>query len=80
VTVAARVHRGGGLGREIVYLPARFRVRAAFETDASLELMFERGRVSVDAARILRDVSATDLDAEGTPQQKTQENVATTGA
>jgi hypothetical protein len=54
VFVAARAYRGGGLARELVYLPALFRVRAAFADDPGLEAWCERGRVSVLAARALR--------------------------
>ena len=48
-----RAHRGGGLGRELVYLPAFLRVRAAFEREPWLEGELSRGRVSLDAARVL---------------------------
>lgn len=51
-----RVHRGGGLARELVYLPALHRVRAAFAADPSLESWFERGRIGVEAARVLAGV------------------------
>jgi hypothetical protein len=54
VQVSARVHRGGGLAREIIYLPALYRVSAAFEAEPSLERWLERGRVSVAAARTFR--------------------------
>ncbi|HVU00208.1 MAG TPA: tyrosine/phenylalanine carboxypeptidase domain-containing protein [Polyangiaceae bacterium] len=66
VAIAARVLRGGGLAREVVYLPAWHRVRAALEEDPSLEAWLARGRLSIDAARALRVAAA-------------QENVATTG-
>jgi hypothetical protein len=56
LTLAARVLRGGGLAREIVYLPALSRVRQAFELEAELEGWMRRGRVSLDAARRLRDL------------------------
>jgi hypothetical protein len=54
VFVAARVHRGGGLARELVYLPAFFRVRGAFAEEPLLEAWLERGRLSIAAARSLR--------------------------
>jgi hypothetical protein len=54
VRLALRVARGGGLAREIVYLPAFDRVRTAFAGDPELERFFERGRVGVKAARALR--------------------------
>lgn len=52
--IAARVHRGGGLGREAVYLPALLRVEAALGADASLDRVLGAGRVAVDAASALR--------------------------
>lgn len=52
--IAARVHRGGGLGREAVYLPALLRVEAALGADASLDEVLGAGRVSVEAASALR--------------------------
>jgi len=54
VFVVARVCRGGGLARELVYLPALFRVRSTLAADPGLEAWLERGRVSVAAARTLR--------------------------
>lgn len=56
--VAARVHRGGGLGREVVYLPALLRVEAALAADAGLDDVLGAGRVAVDAAAALRGWSA----------------------
>jgi len=53
VELALRVHRGGGLGREIVYLPAYFAVASAFAEEPSLERWFERGRIGLRAAREL---------------------------
>jgi hypothetical protein len=52
--IAARVHRGGGLGRETVYLPALLRVEAALEEDRGIDHVLRRGRVAVDAAPALR--------------------------
>lgn len=57
VSVAARVLRGGGLAREIIYLPARESVRDALAVDPELETFLERGRVGVEAARVLRSES-----------------------
>lgn len=51
--LALRVHRGGGLARELVYLPSYLEVRAAFAEDSGLEAWFERGRMSLDGARCL---------------------------
>jgi Domain of unknown function (DUF1704) len=45
-----RIQRGGGLAREIVYLPAYFAVRRAFSEMPALERWFERGRVGLEAA------------------------------
>jgi len=52
VEAACRAYRGGGLGREIVYLVALSRVERAFAAEPELEAWFERGRVSVEAARV----------------------------
>jgi len=56
VNLASRVHRGGGLGREVVYLTALCRVGHAFERDPTLESWLERGRIGVQAARTLRQL------------------------
>ena len=53
IDLASRIHRGGGLGREIVYLPALARVRAAAEAEPWLMSWLERGRVSLAAARTI---------------------------
>jgi hypothetical protein len=53
VELTLRVHRGGGLGREIVYLPAYFAVANAFAEEPALERWFERGRIGLAAAREL---------------------------
>jgi hypothetical protein len=53
VELTLRVHRGGGLAREIVYLPAYFAVASAFAEEPSLERWFERGRIGLAAAREL---------------------------
>ncbi len=52
--IAARAHRGGGLAREIVYLPAFVRVRDALRRDPSLEEILGCGRVSLPASIVLR--------------------------
>lgn len=54
--ITARAYRGGGLAREIVYLPALLRVRAAFAAEPELEHWLERGRISVRAARCLEGI------------------------
>jgi hypothetical protein len=56
IDLACRAHRGGGLGREIVYLTARARVLRALERDPEIESWMARGRISVDAAPILRSL------------------------
>jgi hypothetical protein len=56
IDLASRIHRGGGLGREIVYLPAFARVRGAAEQDPWLLSWLERGRISVAAARELAEL------------------------
>jgi hypothetical protein len=56
IDLASRIHRGGGLGREIVYLPAFARVRVAAEQEPWLLSWLERGRISVAAARELADL------------------------
>lgn len=53
VEIAVRAYRGGGLAREIVYLPAFFEIERAFAREPGLERWFERGRVGLDAAREL---------------------------
>jgi hypothetical protein len=60
--LAARIARGGGLAREIVYLPAFFRVRTALLSEPALEAYLSRGRVSIAAARALR---AEGFEVEG---------------
>ena len=53
VDLTLRVHRGGGLARELVYLPSYFALSRAFTAEPALERWFERGRVGLDAARVL---------------------------
>jgi len=48
-----RVHRGGGLGRELVYLPSYFELRRAFGAEPGLETWFERGRLDLATVRRL---------------------------
>jgi hypothetical protein len=54
VRVAARVQRGGGLGREAAYIPAFVGVRDALASDPALLAWLSAGRLSVEAARTLR--------------------------
>lgn len=67
ITVASRVHRGGGLGREIVYLPAFSRLRRGLGDNPLLERWLERGRLSLAAAAILRELGEPP-DSIGTPR------------
>lgn len=53
VDLTLRVQRGGGLARELVYLPAYFAVKRAFAETPALESWFERGRVGLRAAAVL---------------------------
>jgi len=48
--IAARVFRGGGLAREVVYLPALSRVGRELDRTPELERWMERGRIGVVAA------------------------------
>ena len=53
VDITSRSHRGGGLGREAVYLESFLRLAAEFSEDPASEKALERGRVSVRCGRIL---------------------------
>jgi hypothetical protein len=57
IELSCRVHRGGGLGRELIYLAGHARVQSAFEFEPQLERFLENGRVSLEAARLLRSNS-----------------------
>jgi hypothetical protein len=50
----ARVARGGGLCRELAYVPAWLRFQRVSSEDPALAAWLARGRVSLDAARVLR--------------------------
>ena len=52
--ITARVFRGGGLGREVVYLPAFLRVDAALSRAPHLDDVLGAGRVAVGTAELLR--------------------------
>jgi hypothetical protein len=58
VEAACRAFRGGGLGREYVYLSALARVQRVFADEPELERWLERGRLSIAAARALAALSA----------------------
>lgn len=49
-----RAYRGGGLGREVAYLPSLLAVRDALEQEPELEDTLTSGRVSIEAARQLQ--------------------------
>ena len=51
--VAARAHRGGGLARESVYVPAWLRHEEAVRRDPGLDRVLGRGRIAVDVAAVL---------------------------
>ncbi len=51
--IAVRAHRGGGLARELVYLPAYLRIQDAWERDPTIDTVLGSGQVSVDAAAAL---------------------------
>jgi len=55
----ARLARGGGLCRELEYLPAWLRVSSAFAREGWLEGWLEHGRVSLAGARILKQLGVT---------------------
>lgn len=63
VRLTARLQRGGGLAREIVYLPALVRVERALRDEPELDEWLGRGRLSIEAARALAS-EATQLDAQ----------------
>ncbi|MFO7179165.1 MAG: DUF1704 domain-containing protein [Pseudomonadota bacterium] len=64
--IAVRVTRGGGLAREIVYLPAYLRLRAAFTRNPALEAFFVRGRISLAALSALPSAVLTRGQATST--------------
>jgi hypothetical protein len=53
VELASRVHRGGGLGRELIYLVGYQRVAVALARRPELERVLVSGRVALDAAEAL---------------------------
>jgi hypothetical protein len=64
VSLYARCARGGGLCRELVYIPAWLRFSETAEADAELAAWLSQGRSSLDAARVLR---AQGVDPSGAP-------------
>jgi uncharacterized protein DUF1704 len=59
IDLMERVGRGGGLCRELVYLPAWCRLSRELAREPELERWLERGRVSLAAARVLRERDET---------------------
>jgi hypothetical protein len=55
----ARIARGGGLCRELAYLPAWLRLQRALLDEPELESWLARGRLSLAASRVLRRLLAT---------------------
>lgn len=62
VELSGRVHRGGGLGRELSYLTGYAEVRAALERKPELEQFLQSGRVSTGAAERLLAAGSVELD------------------
>lgn len=52
--ITCRVHRGGGLARERIYLPAYLRVCAARAADPTVDQVMSRGAIAVPAVHELR--------------------------
>ena len=53
IELASRVHRGGGLGRELIYLVGYERVALALGRRPELEHVLVSGRIALDAAEAL---------------------------
>jgi hypothetical protein len=65
IELACRVHRGGGLGRELVYLAGYLRVAEALARAPRLERLLAGGRVSLGAAsELLSDSIELDEDRD----------------
>lgn len=65
IELACRVHRGGGLGRELAYLAGYLRVAEALARAPRLERLLAGGRVSLDAAsELLTDSIELDDDRD----------------
>jgi hypothetical protein len=64
IELAARVHRGGGLGRESIYLLGYQRVATKLARRPQLERVLASGRVSLEAAEALL-AGSIELDDDG---------------
>ncbi|HTM43363.1 MAG TPA: tyrosine/phenylalanine carboxypeptidase domain-containing protein [Polyangiaceae bacterium] len=76
VSTAARIFRAGGLGREIVYLPAMLRVAACFEANPEAARRMEQGRI---AANWISELENEPTPPEWLPDRSRYSNVAMTG-
>jgi hypothetical protein len=74
-----RVHRGGGLGRELSYLPRYFALRDALAVEPRLERWFERGRFDLATARRL-EAGELPWPTRGAHAAPAQTNSTNTGA
>lgn len=61
ILIATRVHRGGGLAREYIYLPALLRVSDAARDEPDIIDWLSRGRLSLDAVAALRSEELADI-------------------
>ena len=75
--IALRAARGGGLARELVYLPSYFLVERALEREPGLERWLECGRLSLDAARLF---ALGGLDADVLGSEPFAQSSTSTGA
>jgi hypothetical protein len=75
--IALRAARGGGLARELVYLPAYFEVERALAREPELERWLERGRLSLSAARLF---ASGGLDADVLGSDPFAQSSTSTGA
>jgi hypothetical protein len=64
IELSSRVYRGGGLGRESIYLVGYQRVAAALAKHPELEQVLRSGRVTLEAAEALLSGSI-ELDDDG---------------
>jgi hypothetical protein len=62
VELSCRVHRGGGLGRELVYLAGYAHVARSLRARPELEAVLASGRISTDTAERLLGAGSVELD------------------